>query len=208
MGLFGRKHEFSGRPVATDADTLDDGRTGPNTLHKRGSPTTTTGTMPPNSAVNPAPTATTTRAEPAATTYGYQGGPAYNNGPTNGTIDSKQDSIGRKKTRGGGLFGRRNRSTSPGTSSDDASLRQQQALNQHGTGYGNGVGGGPTYGSGTGYGGYGVNNSDDPMDVARGKVHAAEAAEREALRMLGVARAAVKEAHEHVERLSKQADEE
>lgn len=63
--------------------------------------------------------------------------------------------------------------------------------------------GGPTHGS------RGMNHiGDDDMGVARGKVHAAEAAEREALRMLAVARTAVKEAHEHVERLARDADEE
>ncbi|KIO30315.1 hypothetical protein M407DRAFT_242228 [Tulasnella calospora MUT 4182] len=48
----------------------------------------------------------------------------------------------------------------------------------------------------------------DDMGAAREKVHAAEAAEREALRMLGSARSAVKEAKDHIERLAVQADEE
>ncbi|KAG9049950.1 hypothetical protein FS837_008537 [Tulasnella sp. UAMH 9824] len=206
MPLFGskKKNEFSGRPDPAVEDPAYPARS--STLHKR------------NVANDPIDTRTTqpTYGEPG---YGQSG---YNTaGPTSATAGNEIDArkindtpstMGRKKTRGG-LFGRRRRTSSHSSSSDEGRYVSPQTT---GTG---------AFGSTTGTmhgqqhaGMNGLNNNTmsnglqpytgDDMGLAREKVHAAEAAEREALRMLGSARAAVKEAKEHIERLALQADEE
>jgi len=212
MGLFGRKNEFSGRPTADDESTIN---RSPNTLHKRG------GSVPAASAINPATTTTAAQDPYYEQEQQQHAGPGYDspthtNGPST-VASTTHDTAGRKKSRGG-LFGRRRRSTSAGTSSSDEANHQRQmggrdervagttGLGATGAGV---AAGGHTHGNSTTYGGTygGYGNDADQMNLARTKVHAAEAAERDALRMLGVARAAVKEAHEHVDRLGMQADE-
>ncbi|KAG8897971.1 hypothetical protein FRB99_007745 [Tulasnella sp. 403] len=205
MHLFGRKkNKFSGSPDPADQSSI----VGTNKIHKRN------GSVPPTATDHQAdpnyPPTTTTARNPNATA-------GMEPGATNDSLRN-DGHVGRKKTRGG-LFSRRRR-----TSSSDSS--EYNATDTTGTGYPNATGTNQYYNNGpgssnvndSGYGrGHGTHGTGqgmipqtytgDDMTMARDKVHAAEAAEREAQRMLSVARAAVKEAHEHVERITIQADE-
>ena len=153
------------------------------------------------------------------------GSTAYPDGPM------ETSPVGTQKRRTG-LFGRR-KNGSAGTSSDEERFdqpgvaggmsnanagtldsRRDFAPVAGATGLGaTGAGvatGGPAHGSGgRTFMGRGHNNVEgDAMTIARGKVQAAEAAEKDALKMLAVARAAVVEANEHVDRLYQEAEEE
>ncbi|PVG02547.1 hypothetical protein CPB86DRAFT_780505 [Serendipita vermifera] len=99
-------------------------------------------------------------------------------------------------TRTGGFFSRR-RQSSDSSSSDNSNRRARK----------NGaVGTGATTTATTGF--FGGSKIKDPtLDAARGKVHAAELAEKEADKALVAARAAVVEARRHVEILEKEANE-
>lgn len=213
MPLFGskKKNEFSGRPDATTADdTAYTQRS--STLHKR------------NAGTDPIDTRATQ--QPG---YGQSGlnrdQPGYNNATglnstnaANNDIDARNindspSTMGRKKR--GGLFGRR-RNSSRSSSSDEGRYMSSQNTGSGtmATGVGAaGAGGMMAHNRGHGFNDQTMNNglqpyNGDDMGLAREKVHAAEAAEREALRMLGAARSAVKEAKEHIDRLAQTADEE
>ncbi|CAG7854653.1 SubName: Full=Uncharacterized protein {ECO:0000313/EMBL:CCA70506.1} [Serendipita indica DSM 11827] len=96
-----------------------------------------------------------------------------------------------------GLFGRRRRSSSSLSSSDTSSRRARKNHNAAAAG---------TAGATTGF--FGGSRMKDPtLDAARGKVRAAELAEKEADKALMAARAAVVDARRHVEILEREANE-
>jgi len=182
MGLFSKKNkDFSGSPT-TDETSSYAGANRKNTLHKRDGtvPTTANGTTGPTNGMNEP---TNGMNDPAIDGTGQFMGP--------GRTSEEQQYESPQQMNGGGRH-----SGSLGRSSG----RTAGTTGMGATGAGVSTGG-PTYGS------RGTNMTNDDLGIARGKVHAAEAAEREALRMLAVARTAVKEAHEHVERLARDADE-
>ncbi|KAG8915569.1 hypothetical protein FRC01_003614 [Tulasnella sp. 417] len=207
MPLFGskKKNEFSGRPDPAVEEPAYPNRS--STLHKR------------NAGTDPIDTRTT---QPTYGQPGY-GQPEYNNttGPTSATaaneIDARKindtpSTMGRKKTRRG-LFGRGRRSASHSSSSDEGRYVSPQTTGTGGFSTTGGSMHGQQHAGTNGLNNNTMNNglqpyTGDDMGQAREKVHAAEAAEREALRMLGAARSAVKEAKDHIERLALQADEE
>ncbi|KAG8948507.1 hypothetical protein FRC04_009716 [Tulasnella sp. 424] len=209
MPLFGskKKNEFSGRPEPAVDDPAYSNRS--STLHKRNA-----GTEPIDARTN----------QPGYGQSGYgQSGYRDNTaGPTSATAGNEIDArkindtpstMGRKKTRGG-LFGRGRRSSSRSSSSDEGRYVSPQTTgagafgttgnSMHGTHRDGGINGSNNNTMNNGLQPY----TGDDMGMAREKVHAAEEAEREALRMLGAARSAVKEAKDHIERLATQADEE
>ncbi|KAG8986196.1 hypothetical protein FRB90_004155 [Tulasnella sp. 427] len=206
MPLFGskKKNEFSGRPDPVVDDPATVNRS--STLHKRAP-----GTDPIDNRVN----------QPGYNQPGYAGsgynsaGPASTNTAANNDLDARNindspSSMGRKKK--GGLFGRR-RNSSHSSSSDEGRFASPQTTGTQNGAFGTAGGMHGHHNNFNGMNDHTMANglqpyNGDDMGLAREKVHAAEEAEREALRMLGAARSAVKEAKDHIERLAVQADEE